>query len=320
MVNIQDVARRARTSKSTVSRVISGNPHVAAATRARILAAIDALQYVPNGLARQMQAQRSHTLGLLTRGYFPVTGDYMNAFAKVAASYGYRVTVFFTTDKASELAVLDQLRTHLLDGVCLMSKFNAWAKIRPYAEYGPIATWRRVESRQIYSSFVDHEPVYRQILDYLHAQGDTRIGHVFNARESSNTQARLRAIAVDAAAHPGTDHRWQRFYSAQEGSGAAAAVQWLADPAAPPVVVIYSDYVAADFIAELRTHGRQVPGDCRVFGFDNSAFGRVMQLTTVEPFLAQQAHNAFAYLYTQLTATPLPVQVIQPQLVFRETC
>src|SRR4051794_2791465 len=65
MVSIKDVARRAAVSLGTVSNVINRPDSVAAATRARVLAAIDELGYVRSESARQLRAGQSRIIGLL---------------------------------------------------------------------------------------------------------------------------------------------------------------------------------------------------------------------------------------------------------------
>lgn len=58
---IYDVARLASVSTQTVSRVINEQPHVRAATRARVLQAIAMLRYTPDPSAQQLgSAQRTH--------------------------------------------------------------------------------------------------------------------------------------------------------------------------------------------------------------------------------------------------------------------
>jgi len=63
---IRDVARRARVSHQTVSRVINGHDSVTAETRDRVLRAIRELGYVPSAVARSLSSQRTHTLGMVT--------------------------------------------------------------------------------------------------------------------------------------------------------------------------------------------------------------------------------------------------------------
>src|SRR5256885_7278781 len=63
---IRDVARQARVSHQTVSRVINGQENVTAATRERVLEAIRELEYVPSAVARSLSSNRTHTLGMVT--------------------------------------------------------------------------------------------------------------------------------------------------------------------------------------------------------------------------------------------------------------
>ena len=72
-VTIYDVARHAKVSIKTVSMVLNNLPVVKAETRARVEAAMAALAYHPNQLARGLASQRSFMLGLFcddpTSGY-----------------------------------------------------------------------------------------------------------------------------------------------------------------------------------------------------------------------------------------------------------
>ncbi|MFD0368202.1 LacI family DNA-binding transcriptional regulator [Streptomyces sp. NPDC059071] len=64
-VTLADVAARARVSPATVSRVLNGNYPVAAATRERVMRAVDELDYVPNGPASSLAAATSDLVGIL---------------------------------------------------------------------------------------------------------------------------------------------------------------------------------------------------------------------------------------------------------------
>src|ERR1700759_2410348 len=63
--SMADVARVAGVSSQTVSRVSNGQANVDAATRARVLEAMHALGYRPNGAARGLKSGRFHTIGVI---------------------------------------------------------------------------------------------------------------------------------------------------------------------------------------------------------------------------------------------------------------
>src|SRR5258708_20089226 len=71
---IQDVARCANVAVGTVSRVINDSPGVKPATRQRVLAAVEALDYSPNLIARSMTSRRTDAVGVIvpffTRPFF----------------------------------------------------------------------------------------------------------------------------------------------------------------------------------------------------------------------------------------------------------
>ena len=65
MATIYDVAKRARVSAATVSAVLNESAFVSGALRARVLAAIKALDYQPNLLARGLAQRKSQTLAMI---------------------------------------------------------------------------------------------------------------------------------------------------------------------------------------------------------------------------------------------------------------
>lgn len=64
-MNIGEIAKRAGVSRSTVSYAITGKRPVSEATKRRILAVIDELDYRPNAAARALKEGRTRTIGLV---------------------------------------------------------------------------------------------------------------------------------------------------------------------------------------------------------------------------------------------------------------
>jgi DNA-binding LacI/PurR family transcriptional regulator len=65
-ITLTDVARSLGLSTTTVSRALAGYPDVAEETRERVIAAVEALGYVPNRQAQQLRRQRAGAVGLVT--------------------------------------------------------------------------------------------------------------------------------------------------------------------------------------------------------------------------------------------------------------
>lgn len=116
---LHDVARAAGVSIKTVSNVINNYPHVRVATRERVEAAIDELQYRPNQAARSLRSGRTDMIGLivpdLRNPYFAELADDV---MRAARARGFSVLIEqFDADRDSELAALRGARRRGLDGV-----------------------------------------------------------------------------------------------------------------------------------------------------------------------------------------------------------
>ncbi|MFD1392913.1 LacI family DNA-binding transcriptional regulator [Lacticaseibacillus jixianensis] len=315
MTTIYDLARVTGISKSTVSRVVSGQGYVSAAKRQRILAAMRELHYIPNQRAKNLRRQRTNTIGFLLREYFPLAGEFMDVFVHEAARYGFTVNVYFTQNAETERQTLDLLASGALDAVFILTRINDWDVISRYTQFGPIATWQRVDRPDIYSNYLDHYPLYLKILEQLYREGHRQIGHVLSDRSSANTQARLRAIATFQARHPDAAMTFVCHFATQQNAGKTAAKRWLAAAARPHAVVFFADYVAAEFVATLRRAGGACPPDCTVVSTDNSAIAKLTAIRTMDLGFRSQACNGVRYLVGQLTDQELAAETIRPHWV-----
>jgi len=317
MTTIYDIAKKTGISKSTVSRVVSGNGYVSETKRQLILTAMHDLDYIPNQMAKNLRNKRTNTIGFLVSSYFPIVGEFINVFTEIAAQNNYSVNVYFTKTAENELNTLNLLTTRALDAVFILTRINSWDLISSYAKFGPIATWQRVDDPHIYSNYVDHYPIYSKILQKLDKQGYKKIGHVFSTTRNANTLARVKAIEDFSIKHRDTDQSYQLFYPGQTNAGQDAAIKWLKTTGRPPVMIFFADYVAAQFIMTLRKNKVNVPKDCLVIGSDNSEIAELMNIPTVDLCFRSQAQNGFVYLFNQLNEQQLPFHRQKPRWIPR---
>ena len=121
---ITDVAKLAGVSHQTVSRVLNGSPQVRPATRERVLAAMQELDYHPNSAARTLATGRSRTLGVVsfdTTLYGPASTLY--AIERAAHDAGYFITIMSleALDRASVLSAVERLRMQGVDGILVIA-------------------------------------------------------------------------------------------------------------------------------------------------------------------------------------------------------
>lgn len=122
-VTIYDVAREAKVSMATVSRVVNGNHNVRKETKARVLEVIKKLHYQPNAVAQGLASKRTTTVGLivpdLTNTYF---AELSKGIDDIAILYKYNIIISSIENHLlKEDEVIQSLLNKQVDGVIYMS-------------------------------------------------------------------------------------------------------------------------------------------------------------------------------------------------------
>lgn len=121
-VTIYTVAREARVSMATVSRVVNGNPNVKPATRQKVLDVIKRLNYRPNAVARGLASKKTTTVGVVIPD---ITDPYFAELAlgidDVATMYKYNIILTNSdSDDDKILKVVRNLLAKQVDGIIFM--------------------------------------------------------------------------------------------------------------------------------------------------------------------------------------------------------
>src|SRR5260370_1373486 len=118
---IKDVAAPAGFSIATVSRAINAPHTVNPVTLEKIRAAIDALQFRPSPLGRQLRGERTRLIGVVLPTLAnPVFAECLQGIDELAASQGYRLMLMTTQyDAERERHAIETLRAHRVEGLIL---------------------------------------------------------------------------------------------------------------------------------------------------------------------------------------------------------
>ena len=119
MASIKDVAKLANVGPATVSRVINNNGYVSEDARERVNQAIDALNYTPNELARNLFRSRAGLIGILVPDItHPFFSTYVRYAERELYQHGYKVMLCNTAEGSSaELEYLNMLDRRIVDGI-----------------------------------------------------------------------------------------------------------------------------------------------------------------------------------------------------------
>ncbi|WP_278503895.1 LacI family DNA-binding transcriptional regulator [Mitsuokella multacida] len=121
MARIKDVAKLAGVSTSTVSLVLNNKGYVSAATRAKVEAAVQELRYVPSEVGRNLSLNRTNLIGVIIPDVaHPFFAALLHEIEIALYDYGYKTMICSTGEKKNaELAFLDMLRRHTMDGLII---------------------------------------------------------------------------------------------------------------------------------------------------------------------------------------------------------
>jgi LacI family transcriptional regulator, galactose operon repressor len=322
-VTINDVARAAGVSASTVSRALSLPDKVDPATRERILRVAEHLGYQPNRAARGLITGRTGNLGLilpdLANPHFP---SLVKTIQHHAHRADYQLLMMDTDEDPSvELSLVRSLAKQV-DGVILCSPRMRPADLREAAALGPTVLVNR-RAPYVAAVIFDHVDGMRQILAHLADLGHRDIGYAGGPRSSWSNQERLRGLREVSAQLDLHLVELGHFHPTFEGGRVAVEGTLLSGVTA---VVAYNDLVAVGLCRALAERGVEVPTDLSVVGIDNITLAGMVQpaLTTLAlptDTAGRAAVDMIVKLLTDLTitATGTPRVDVPAELLVRDS-
>ncbi len=288
-VNIHDVARRARVSIATVSRVVNRIPTVDAELAKRVWKAVDDVGYVPNTQARALVSGRSRILGLIvseiTNPFFP---ELVQEFENLAVAQGYEVMIGSTNyDVPRTESVIRRMLQRNVDGVAVMTFGIEEELVHKLVDHGfPLVfVDAGPELPNVRVLKVNYSEGIREAVQHLAALGHRQIAFISGPLHMRTAAIRRDAfrkamaelgLTVPAAAMVEGKHTME--------SGKAAMEELLKAAELPTAVVCSNDMTAIGVLHALDETTHQVPKDISVVGFDDIHLAQFMlpPLTTVQ--------------------------------------
>jgi DNA-binding LacI/PurR family transcriptional regulator len=301
--DINDVARLARVSRQTVSNVLNNRSGYSQDTRARVLRAIEELDYQPHRAARSLRSQRTMQLGYHMPGEQLAAENafvlgFIQALVRAAADHGHHVLVF--TEQGEELEVFRELvAIRGVDGFILSGSRVDDPRVRYLHQAGvPFAMFGRTDLG-LPQTWVDTDSVAAaaSAVGYLVGRGHESFGFVGYDAKNYWDLERLEGFRKGLADHGIRVAENSIVLGGTLEEVHAGATRLLGRKRRPTAIVTGSDVLAAVVVNAARSLGLQVGTDVAVTGFDG---GFVQQMT--EP---------------KLTSVRIPVDRIAAELIGR---
>jgi DNA-binding LacI/PurR family transcriptional regulator len=326
---MQDVAKRAEVSVSTVSYVLNDSGPVAADRRARVLEAVRALGYLPNESARNLKRRSVATIGLvvpdLVNQYFAMIAEGVEQ----AASEKDVLVVFCTPEATSDAESWNSrlLRSQRLDGLIYLS--GAETRMEPLVELtqvGPVVLVdEKLPGFDLPAVISQNRRGAREIAAHITSLGHERLAVLGGPPELWTAEQRLsgyREAFAAAGLDPDAVPVLVGDYRMSSGEQLAAEILSLPAGERPTALICANDLMAIGALSYCRRTGLRVPEDVSVVGFDDLPFASLLTpaLTTVRQPAREMGAAAAKLLLAMVNgAAPTPPPPSPVTLRIRES-
>jgi LacI family transcriptional regulator len=306
---IYDVATRAGVSISTVSHTLNRPHRVQAATRQRVLEAIDELGYVPKASAVAHARKAIGRVGVIAP--FSSYGSYTRRLTGLLqeAEGGATEVVIYDHESVASAAspLLSTLPiTRRLDGLVIMGvPLDDRLADLLFSQSLPtvLVDSHRPELDSI--TIDDHaagELVARHLLD----RGRRSFVYVSEAQRSDAyiSQGQLRRNGFRRAINGAgiAPEQVRHVYASNDIAGGRGAItRMLAENRLPEAIFAHQDILAAGILLECKHRGIRIPDDLAVVGFDDGDLAEALELTTVRQPLEESGRLGFRHLQDVLS-------------------
>lgn len=329
-VTINDIAREAGVSKTTVSRFLNGKyEYMSQETRKRIEQIIQSAHYRPNKLASSLKSNRSHQIGVLISDICnPISAILVRGISDVCETHGYSLTIYCTDSNLErEQEGVERLIDQRVDGILIHPSDRARSGAVFADKAMPFAVVDRTIDAPADTVTTDGREATRTALEHLYAQGFRNLA--LFTEEPANISTRHERIEA-----------FSSFYRAHIGEGAEAAVhvidirnpgqvresvKALAEKQAggPLAVFTTNGNCLLGVLTAVRQLGLRIPDDLAVCGYDDWPWTELVTpgITVISQPVYQMGTEAAQLLFSRIdggAAQTVPVhRVLRSRLVVR---
>jgi len=323
-MRLEDVAKRAKVSISTVSRVVNESNTVSGARRKRVLAALEALNYTPNLQARLLVSGTSNILGIVVSNLEnPFFVDLFHLLEVQATRAGYELIVANTNYDPERLAqTIRMMRGRCVGGIAIAASETLPREVSEMlAANIPIVCINTNEALPGLSHIrVDARSGMKKLVDHLASLGHRRIAYLSHDRNYTGESDERHATFVETCAAHGIEQVHGGMPSQESWEDGRNAVrQLISQGFDASAIVCVNDMTALSVLRAIRDRDINCPGQVSVTGFDNIPIAHLAcpSLTTAHIARDQIA----AMILKSLTAKPgTPADTsIDPELIVRES-
>lgn len=286
-VTLEMVAKEARVSPSTVSRILNGTARVRGSKARAVATAIAKLKFLPNPVAQSLARGKSSSVGVITQAIAsPFYAEALGAIETGLLRANY--TPLFVSGHwrvADERRCVEYMLSRRVAGIILLTSCLSNKELVEVSRRAPlILTGRHVDGERIFSLDYDNTEIARLATDYLIGQGHRRIAFIGGPENHPDAQQRFNGYKAALSARKiSFAEKLVVAGDYYEAGGYTAMNHLLNSHMEFTAVFAANDQSAYGAMLALHRHGLAVPRDVSLIGFDDlpSSAYTIPPLTTV---------------------------------------
>ena len=329
VVTIKDLSAQTGYSVGTISRVLNNQPNVSEKARTTILEAAAACGFQLNTNAQQLKQQRSNNILVLVKGSSnQLFSNLVEAIQSKLHGSAYHLVVDYMDEDSNEVLRAVQLcREKKPMGVLFLG-----GNRRHF-----LADFERIDApcvlvtsdgselpfKNLSSVCSDDKEAVRKVMEELISMGHRQFAIIGGDPERSDTSRRRLEGCLTALNQHGISFHKDNYqavrFSYEEGYQAAERL--LSQNCSYTAIFCMADVMAMGAIRALSDHGRRVPEDVSVVGFDGLTIGAYMipRLSTVSQSVSDLAQRSVELLKQAMEGSGAVHQMIPAQVILRES-
>ena len=324
---IYSVAQHAGVSIATVSRVLQGTGVTSPQTRAKVLAAVDALEYVPLQAARSLAVHRHEAHGLVVPDLIgPYYAEMLMGYESAAAELGQSVVIVVTHQRSDPTRAVRDLSSRV-DGLVVANSTISDDAAAALGRRTPVVLLARPAVAGCDAVSAENAKSARALTEHLVAHGRRRLSFVGDPDGSPDVQQRYLGFTAALKESDASAGRPAIKVAFHERSGAEVAARVVGCANRPDALVCANDELALATMKALQRSGVRVPDDIAIVGWDDVMTARYVSpgLTTVRQPLYELGHVAATRLHERITGGTMADMAAEPlilptELVLRSSC
>jgi LacI family transcriptional regulator len=323
------VAKEARVSAGTVSRVTSNNPTVQPQIRARVLAAIKKLGYRPSAAAQSMRTAASKLIGCIVSDFSnPLYSAILRSAEPVLSEKGYTLIIASSDDRSDrEIALFETFARRRVDGViAVLSDETDRTLLQTVESAGfPVLLMERDAHFPADVIATDHSGGMRDAVMHLIELGHTRVALITGSTQTRSGRDRAAGYrAAHADARLPLDESLLRCESLTTAFAFEETQRLFSLPKPPTAIIAGGNLMLAGVLRALKKLGKSIPDDVSVISSGETELAELASppITVIRWDLAAFGREA-ANLILRRVGHPAaePRRVIVPcELVLRNSC